>query len=88
MPTFFFQQKNLCVLIQANYDHYNQFRISSHVILYIFIHEFYITEGFFVIIDINICHQKIFIRFNAEKLPNLLSSNHTYTLSKYYFKIF
>lgn len=57
--TFFFQQQNLnWVLIEADYDSYNQFRITSHVILYLLIHESYVTESFLVIIDMNIFQRK------------------------------
>lgn len=59
--TFFFQQQNLnWVLIEADYDHYNQIRITSHIILYLLIHEFYITESFLVVIDMNIFQKKNF----------------------------
>lgn len=67
---FFFQQQNLnWVLIEADYDHYNRFRITSHVILYILIHEFYITEGFFVVIDMNIFKEKFLLVLMQNNCP-------------------
>lgn len=60
--TFFFQQQNLnWVLIEADYDHYNHFRITSHVILYLLIHESYITESFLVVIDMDIFSKEKFL---------------------------